>query len=108
MSNCGNPIDFDQISIAFQKHMSGALTQDRLQQLMRLFGSTDLKILTKDEIRVFILRAMQEGIFADFFQYQEEKEKAAIDALFNEIFIEEFQACDEDFIKKSNYIRVVQ
>ena len=49
--------------------MSGALTQDRLQQLMRLFSSTDLKILTKDEIRVFILRAMQEGIFADFFQY---------------------------------------
>ena len=28
LSNCGNPINFDQTSIAFKKHMGGSLTKD--------------------------------------------------------------------------------
>lgn len=28
LSNCGNPITFEQTSKAFQKHMGGSLTQD--------------------------------------------------------------------------------
>ena len=65
-------------------------------------------MLARDEVRVFILIAVKEGIFADFFNSQEEKEHAAIDALFDEIFLDEFLQCDNDYLQKNNYIKVVQ
>ena len=65
-------------------------------------------MLARDEVRVFILIAVKEGIFADFFNRQEEKEHAAIDALFDEIFLDEFLQCENDFLQKNNYIKVVQ
>ena len=58
-------------------------------------------------MRVFILRAIKEGIFTDFFCQQEKKEQAAVDALFDEIFLDEFLSCDEDLISKNNFQRVV-
>lgn len=59
-------------------------------------------------MRVFIHRAVKEGIFTDFFCMQERKEQAAVDALYDEIFLDAFISQDEDFINKSNYCNVVQ
>lgn len=39
---------------------------------------------------------------------QERKEQAAVDALYDEIFLDAFISQDEDFINKSNYCNVVQ
>ena len=63
--------------------------------------------LSKDEVRVFILRAVKEGIFAEFFLQQEQKEQAAVDALYDEIFLDAFISQDDDLIDKNTYCNVV-
>lgn len=52
---------------------------------------------------MFILRAVKEGIFSDFFCQQEQKEKEAVDALYEEIFLDAFLSCDEEQINKNQY-----
>lgn len=42
LSNCGNPINFEQTKIAFKKHMGGSLTKDQMQELEKLFNMADL------------------------------------------------------------------
>ena len=42
LTNCGNPIDFDQTKEAFQKHMGGSLTIRQLGDLEQLFNWADL------------------------------------------------------------------
>ena len=42
LANCGNSIDFEQVSYAFRKHLGDALTHDRLKHLERLFYMADL------------------------------------------------------------------
>ena len=64
--------------------------------------------MSKDEVRVFILRAVKEGIFCDFFCLQEQKEQEAVDALFEEIFLDAFLSCDQDQIDRQCYTKVVQ
>ena len=56
---------------------------------------------------MFVHHAVKEGIFTDFFQAQQQKESAAVDALFEEIFLDAFLSMDDELIDKSNYCRVV-
>ena len=65
------------------------------------------RTLTKEEVRTFIHRAVKEGIFTSFFMLQEQKEQAAVDALYDEIFLDAFISQDDDEINKSNFFRVV-
>lgn len=58
-------------------------------------------------MRVFILRAVKEGIFSDFFLQQEQKEQVAVDALYDEIFLDAFISRDDSLIDKSHYCRAV-
>lgn len=64
-------------------------------------------MLSRDEVRIFIHRAVKEGVFSDFFQAQREKEQAAVDALFDEIFLDAFLNSDNDLIDKTQYNQVV-
>ena len=50
--------------------------------------------LTKNETRVFIHKAVKEGVFESFFYQQEKKEKDAVDALYEEIFLDAFISSD--------------
>ena len=58
-------------------------------------------------MRVFIHHAVKKGVFSDFFLAQQQKEQAAVDALYDEIFLDAFLSMDDDLIDKSNYCRVV-
>ena len=60
-------------------------------------------------MRTFIHHALKEGIFSEFFMVQEKKEQAAVDALYDEIFLDAFlnQADCDDKIDKSKYCQVV-
>lgn len=58
-------------------------------------------------MRVFIHRAVKEGVFSDFFRVQHEKELAAVDALFDEIFLDAFLCTDDDLMDRGQYCRVV-
>ena len=42
LSNCGNPINFDQTAFAFNNYMGGFLTDQQMTDLHRLFASADL------------------------------------------------------------------
>jgi len=50
---------------------------------------------------------VKKGFFSDFFLAQQQKEQAAVDALYDEIFLDAFLSMDDDLIDKSNYCRVV-
>ena len=71
-------------------------------------------MLAKDEVRVFISRAVQDGIFTDFFRQQDQKEQAAVDALYEEIFLDAFLSHEDDGshngmkLSKSVYENVVR
>ena len=129
LSNCGNPIDLEQTKQAFQKHMGGSLTLDQMEEMEKLFIAADLtnvskqkhvevlkcvcyflknRTLTKEEVRTFIHRALKEGIFTDFLMQQEQKEQAAVDALYEEIFLDAFISQENDLMDKSKYCRVVK
>lgn len=65
--------------------------------------------LTKEEVRTFIHRALNEGIFSEFFTLQEKKEQAAVDALFDEIFLDAFiDDAENNVIDKKKYNLVVR
>ena len=42
LSNCGNPISFEQTKLAFQKHMGGSLKKNEMKELESLFKQADL------------------------------------------------------------------
>ena len=47
LSNCSNPIDFEQMKEAFQKHMGGSLTEAQMDDLEQLFFQADLTNVCK-------------------------------------------------------------
>lgn len=58
-------------------------------------------------MRLFILRAVKEGIFSDFFLKQEQKEQVAVDALYDEIFLDAFISGEDSMIDRDNYCNAV-
>ena len=77
------------------------LNSDRLNT--RLQDNT----LSKDEVKIFILRALKEGIFSQFFRKQDKKVEEAVETLFDEIFLDAFVNSDNDLISKEEYTEIV-
>ena len=77
------------------------LISDRLNT--RLQDNT----LSKDEVKIFILRALKEGIFSQFFRKQDKKVEEAVETLFDEIFLDAFVNSDNDLISKEEYTEIV-
>ena len=64
--------------------------------------------ISKDEVKIFILRALKEGIFTQFFRKQDKKLEEAVDTLFDEIFLDAFINHDDEIIDKEQYTNVVK
>lgn len=63
--------------------------------------------LSKDEVKIFILRALKEGIFSQFFRKQDKKVEEAVDTLFDEIFLDAFINQDDELISKQQFGEIV-
>ena len=64
--------------------------------------------ISKDEVKIFILRALKEGIFTQFFRKQDKKLEEAVETLFDEIFLDAFVNQDDELIAKEQYFNVVR
>ena len=58
-------------------------------------------------MKIFILRALKEGIFSQFFRKQDKKVEEAVETLFDEIFLDAFVNSDNDLISKEEYTEIV-
>ena len=59
LSNCGNPINFEQTETAFKKHMGGSLNKNQMKELGKLFKRADLTnvsplFLPHSELRCYV------------------------------------------------------
>ena len=58
-------------------------------------------------MKLFILRTIKEGIFTEFFVTQENKINDAIDALYDEIFMDAFIDLDCEQLNREQYLEIV-
>lgn len=55
-------------------------------------------MLTRDEVKALIATAVEAGVFELFFKIKEEKTEEAVEALFDEIFLDVFIDQDDEMV----------
>jgi glutathionyl-hydroquinone reductase len=65
------------------------------------------EVLTRDELRSLITAAVTAGVFKEFFAQKEHRIDEAVEALFNEIFLDEFADSENDMISHKQFDQAV-
>ena len=92
--------------------MKVSFDEQKTWNFEKCFGEADTagkNVLTKEQMRKFLLRCLEEGIFAEFYAKKDDELNIAVEGLFEEYFAEAYaQSSTPDCLDRNQVAALIQ